>query len=578
MILRAYSLLTSMVLLFVFYPSAAQKSVRPVNFTNPLDIALILSGNYGEIRSTHFHTGLDFKTEQVEGKSVYAADSGYISRISILTGAYGKALYIKHPSGYTTVYGHLREFIPQVEEYVKSQQYHKHKHTIELYPAPDKFPVKYAQLIAYSGNTGRSSGPHLHFEIRDRSGEIPLNPLKFGFPVADNQPPRIYCLAIYPLESNSQIDSSTEKKIIPFGKSAGNRIMLQKPIRVWGNIGLGIETYDFLNGASNECSPYSVYLKIDDTLRFAFELDKIPFGQASYVNSHIDYAEKITSGRKIQKLFLDPNNKLSIYSTALNRGIYNFSDSAIHHINITVKDAANNQTSLDFTMKSIRYDLPDRQLYTDSSVVETFYFDSLNVFETENIRVVVPKDALFENISFDYRVEKASDSIASDIHVVHNEYTPLNKPYILSVKPLNLPHHLLQKALIVLIDKDNVFTPQGGNYAKGFVTTTVNKFGRFAIAIDSISPEIKPVNFVNKKKYTENQVISFQVKDDLSGINTYNGYIDGKWALFEYEPKNNLIFYKTDASRLAKNQLHHLELVITDNKNNISKFSGSFYF
>jgi len=572
------SFLIFFLLLFFVDHLAAQESVRSGIFVSPLDISLILSGNYGEIRSTHFHTGLDFKTEQVEGKSVYAADSGYISRISIQTGAYGKALYIKHRSGYTTVYGHLREFIPEIEEYVKRQQYRKHKHIIELYPDPEKFPVRRGQLIAYSGNTGRSSGPHLHFEIRNHSGEIPLNPLKFGFPVADNRPPRIYCMAIYPMDTHAQVDSTTGKKIILINKGGENKITLQRPVQVWGNIGFGIETYDFLNGASNECRPLAVSLKIDHTLRFAYELDKIPFSHGSYVNSHIDYAEKMTSGRKIQKLFLDPNNKLNIYSKVLNQGICNFSDSLKHNVSIVVKDAADNQTSLSFIVKSVKYNVSQSPESTDSSVVATFYYDSLNVFENENIKIVVPKDALFDNIAFSYKTEKSNDSLVSDIHVIHNELTPLNKSYILSVKPFALPHQLLTKALIVQVEKNNKLTAQGGSYAKGFITTTVNKFGRFAVAIDTVPPEINPVTFVSKRKYAENQIISFQVRDNLAGISTYNGYIDGKWALFEYEPKSDLIFYKTDAARLTHDKLHQLELIITDNKNNMSKFSGYFYY
>jgi hypothetical protein len=214
----------------------------------------------------------------------------------------------------------------------------------------------------------------------------------------------------------------------------------------------------------------------------------------------------------------------------------------------------------------------------DSNRVATFYFDSLNVFETEDLKVVVPANTLFSSIEFRYRTDKAADTLFSAIHRIHDEGTPLRGSYIISIRPVHLPNELSSKAVIVQIDKDNKMTSQGGNYDKGTITTRAGSFGTFAVAVDTVPPEITPVTFINKGKFSEDQSISFMIKDDLSGISSYNGFIDGKWALFEYDLKNNLLFYKPDASRIAKNQEHTLELVIADNRNNLRKFKGLFDF
>jgi hypothetical protein len=558
------------------FQSFAQQSSIVNIFTPPLDIPLLLSGNYGEIRTAHFHTGIDFLTEQ--GKKVYAAAEGYISRISIQTNGYGKALYITHPNGFITVYGHLKEFTPEIEKYVTDHQYSKKRFEIVLYPPAGKFPVKQKQWVAFSGNTGFSFGSHLHFEIRDQKGDIPLNVLKFNLPINDTRKPSINYLAIYPADEESWVADSFAKLIIPLKNTAGDKIVLSEPISVWGKIGFGIETYDFLDGSANECSPYSVSLMVDDTQRFSFELDKIPFQKSSYIDSHIDYAEKISSGKKIQKLFRDPNNRLNIYSDMIHQGISNFTDSLEHRVAITVSDANNNRTSLTFRVKSEKkIQLPSRPA-VDSAAHAVFYYDSLNVFETDDIRIVVPEDALFTNIVFNYHTEMTADTLFSLVHCIHNELTPLHLSYIISIKPVNLPRHLTSKALIAKLEKNNELSSAGGNYTKGFVTTRTNTFGKFVIAIDSLPPEIAPVSFLNNNHYSATQIISFRVKDNLSGINSYNGFIDGNWALFEYDAKNDLLFYKIDASRLSPNQNHTLELIITDNKNNIRKFTGSFYF
>jgi murein DD-endopeptidase MepM/ murein hydrolase activator NlpD len=556
-------------------PSFSQPSspVRP--FAPPLDIPLRLTSNYGEIREAHFHAGIDILADP--GMKVYSVREGTISRIAVTLQGYGKALYVTHPDGYTSVYAHLSSFLPEVEKYVKDQQYRKRKYVVDLYPAAGKFPVKQGQVIALTGNTGYSFGPHLHFEMRDSNGDIPLNVLTLGFPVTDSRKPRITCLGIYSLDPQSRVDDSGIKKLIPLTGNNDDRITIPDPVRVWGKIGFGIETYDYLDGRENICSPLQVSLLVDDAPVSSFKLDRIPFEKTSYVNSHIDYAEKIFSGRKIQKLFLDPNNELGIYSGVINRGICRFTDSIIHPVVIRVEDAAGNQSSLYFRVIS---EHPARalEMALDSNRVATFYFDSLNVFETGDLKVVVPAKALFTPVEFRYKAEKAADTLFSALHRIHDEGTPLRGTYIISVRPVHLPNELSSKAVLVQIGRDNKITSMGGNFEKGSITARVGSFGTFAVAVDTVPPEIRPVSFVNKGRFTEDQSISFQIKDDLSGIGSYNGFIDGKWALFEYDLRNNLLFYTPDASRLSQNQEHTLELIIVDNRNNLRKFNGRFNF
>jgi murein DD-endopeptidase MepM/ murein hydrolase activator NlpD len=472
-------------------PSFSQPSspVRP--FAPPLDIPLRLTSNYGEIREAHFHAGIDILADP--GMKVYSVREGTISRIAVTLQGYGKALYVTHPDGYTSVYAHLSSFLPEVEKYVKDQQYRKRKYVVDLYPAAGKFPVKQGQVIALTGNTGYSFGPHLHFEMRDSNGDIPLNVLTLGFPVTDSRKPRITCLGIYSLDPQSRVDDSGIKKLIPLTGNNDDRITIPDPVRVWGKIGFGIETYDYLDGRENICSPLQVSLLVDDAPVSSFKLDRIPFEKTSYVNSHIDYAEKIFSGRKIQKLFLDPNNELGIYSGVINRGICRFTDSIIHPVVIRVEDAAGNQSSLYFNVIS---EHPARalEMALDSNRVATFYFDSLNVFETGDLKVVVPAKALFTPVEFRYKAEKAADTLFSALHRIHDEGTPLRGTYIISVRPVHLPNELSSKAVLVQIGRDNKITSMGGNFEKGSITARVGSFGTFAVAVDTVPPEIRQVH------------------------------------------------------------------------------------
>lgn len=562
----------------VSFETYGQYRSPDADFTVPLNIPLFLSGNYGEIRSAHFHAGIDIKTDQVAGKKVFAAEDGYVARINIQSGGYGNSIYIAHPGGYMTVYAHLQEFMPELESYVKEHQYERKSFEVNLFPEPNRFVYKKGEMIGLSGNSGNSSGPHLHFEVRDLKTSIPLNVLNFNFPIADDISPQILWLAVYPLGKFSTVNGEREKGMFQVYKQNATYMIHEEVIKVSGEIGFGIETYDFLNGSANRCSPYNTIFTIDDQIICHYRLDSISFSMTSYVNSHIDYGEKIRSGRVIQKLFVDPNNKLKIYKVLSNRGLYLFNDTLLHRAKICVSDVYGNESIFIFSLQSVA---PVDSLIAapkDSTAVSTFHYDQLNVYENNDIRVVVPKDALYDNILFQYGKIPGNYGGLSDTFTIHNEYTPLHKPYILSVRMKDLPDKYRDKIMIAAKNGNGKMISYGGEYKNGFVTAQMGNFGRFYLVIDTISPSVIPVNFRKDGHYTEGQTLSFTIQDHESGISNYKGYIDGKWALFKYDAKNDLLIYNIDEKRLTDSKNHRIELIVTDNKDNVAHFRSSFYY
>ena len=554
-----------------------QNNIRKLpELSAPLSIPMLLAGNYGEIRSTHFHAGIDIKTEQVEGKNVLAAWPGYIYRIVVQSGGYGRALYMKHDNGLVTVYAHLQRFDPALEIFVREQQYRKKSFEVDLYPEAGLFAFSGGEIIGISGNSGSSEGPHLHFEIRDASGNVPFNALTYGFAIRDAVKPRINWLAVYPLDSQSRVNGANRKLLIQILGRNGNYYPASGDIRVSGNIGFGIETFDFLDNSANSCSPYTLDMRVDDQLYYLCRFDSIPFSMSGYVNSYIDYAESVLSGKKIQKLFIDPNNRLHIYKTAKNRGAVRFADSAVHRVDIRVKDAYGNETVLGFHVTSTG-ERPVLQASRPGGHI-LFYYDSLNVFENADVRLVVPQHALFDNIAFQYHGKLTDSTCPGEMFGIHNEFTPLFKSCILSLKASGIPEDLQDKAFLAGPGKKGNCVSHGGSFKDGFVTARVKVFGRFFVALDTVSPVIAPNGFLKGQTCREDQVLSFLIKDLQSGIRSYTGYIDKKWALFEYDGKNDLLNYKIDASRLEKGKSHSLEIVVMDNKENVTRFVSDFLY
>lgn len=565
-------------LFFIKSFSFAQPHYPQNYFRSPLDIPLYLSGNFAELRSNHFHAGIDLKTEGVTGKYVYAAADGYISRIKVSPFGYGKAIYIKHANGYTSVYAHLKEFSKEVDKLVKGQQYKQKKFSVNIYPPSSSLRIKKGDIIALSGNSGGSGGPHLHFEIRDSKTEHPLNPLLFGFKIKDTIKPKIYNLAVYPQDQNSFIDNKNSNALFTVKGQNGRYHCPDNPIEVHGNIGFGVFTYDFLNGSSNKCGVYSIELYIDSTLRYSYKLNKFSFSESRYINSHMDYEANVKRKRKIHKTFVEPNNKLSIYNNIVNRGIFNFNDDKIHHVSFILKDAYQNMSTLNFKVQSSKTVSDTLFINCKSNHKCIMPYQKKNFFNQGDIILSIPENSLYDTLYFTYEKSEHNCAVYSPIHHVHNKYTPVHKSYKLSIKPENLPDELYSKALIASIDEKNELSYVGGNYSDGYISTKTKTFGDFVIAIDTIVPKIKPINIYNNKDLSQSKKIDIKITDELSGIDLYNGFIDDKWALFEYDGKNDKLTYFFDDTRITKGKSHTLRLIVIDKKGNKSEYYTNFIY
>lgn len=545
-------------------------------FISPVKIPLALSANFGELRIDHFHSGLDIKTQGVTGKEVVSAANGYVYRISVSPGGFGKALYIRHPSGYSTVYGHLDRFIPEIEEYVTNSQYEKKSYLITLYPPKEKFPVKQGDLIAYSGNSGGSGGPHLHYEIRKSDSEVPVNPLLFEFGTVDNIKPVIEKLAVYPVSSNTLINDQNRIRKIDVGGGNGNYyIPAENGITISGPAGFEIKSYDLLNDNYNKCAVYSFELKIDSITRFRYVMDGFPFNESRYVNSHIDYETYQRENTYFERMFILPNDKLSVYHDAPHRGIFNFRDDRIHNVEIVLTDAYNNKSTLNFKVRSM---LPSSQniVYPSENNLVMMPYGRSNRFRSENISISIPAGSLYDTIDFSYKKDNGTPQMLSDVHYVHNKFTPVHKAYTLSIKPTHIPAGKESKLLIVQLSDDFNKSPLSSTFTEGYVTADALSFGMFYVGIDTIPPVIYANGLSSGADLTGRSELRIKITDELSGIKAYEPAIDGKWALFEYDQKNDVLIYRFNPKRIMKNTNHSLTLKVSDKKDNLSYFSCDF--
>ena len=541
-----------------------------VDFRAPLDIMPpAFSGSFGEIRANHFHSGIDYRTNQREGYPVYAIADGYVSRIKVENGGFGLALYVNHPNGYTSVYGHLQRFNPKIAQQVEQLQYQKKSFQLDEFPLPTQIPVRKGDLIAYSGNRGSSGGPHLHFEIRDTKTEATVNPQLFGLEIADNIPPVIYSMYVYRL-NNQPFNEYTPKQYYEVTGAAGKyKLKNVNTLHIGAEFGLGLTVNDRHNGDSGTNGVYSIELEVDGKIVYTSALERFKFENSRAVNSHIDYPAYITTKRVIQKSFVDPGNPLQIYYNLVNNGRISFNDRAYHDIKYTVTDSKGNQSTLQFKVLAD----PEAVIHTKKQPAGLLFpYNQLNEFNNSEVKVSIPQGALYNDLNFVYATKpKPAVNAFSAIHEIHNKLTPLHTAYDLWIKPDSTLTPFLDKALIVNTDR----VSQGGNFDNGYVKTKTRVFGSFFIAIDTLPPTIVPINISQGKSMKGISKMSFKIRDNLSGLKSINGYIDGKWVLMEFDAKTATLWHTFDQRTAAGK--HTVTVVAIDLKNNSKTINIDFY-
>lgn len=571
-----FGYLTGLLLGFALSLSA-QPAVNPADYILPVKIPVSLSANYGELRPNHFHSGIDIKTQGVTGKPVYAVADGYVSRLSVTPGGYGKALYIQHPNGTTSVYGHVEAFYDSLENYVYRQQYARESFRIELTFQPGQFPVSQGQLVALSGNRGSSGGPHLHFEIRD-AAQRPYNLVAQKIlSVADTIPPHALTLYYIQVDTVQGMPLHRITGRIPLRRSAPGHYVpaSASPVQAGRNGYFAVEVKEHKNATANVMGVYRITQRVDKEKTFGLEIDRVPFDLTRYANAVTLYSEQ-GKRNNIYRLFVLPNNPLGIYSDVRSQGMLSLRDDAPREVEIEMTDEAGNSSLLNFTV-ALRKGFDS---LPDPMGMPALWWKDFQ-YEDDGLSVSIPARALYESVLFRAPVRNTPlPSYAySPLYDIYTPDEPLQKSITVSIAADGLPAHLRSKALLGTVSASGKRSSAGGGWkadgASGRIEAQVRSFGTYHIAIDTVAPRIVP-EFKAGEDLSAKKSLSLKISDNFSGIDTFAATIDGQWALLEYDPKNSRITHVFDPKRWPKGQTRQLSVTVTDAKGNRNTFTAKY--
>ena len=538
--------------------SDAQNTYPEDYFRSPIDGRIYLSGTFGELRSNHFHTGIDIKTGGVEGKNIYAAADGWVSRIKISPWGYGNAIYIKHPNGYTTVYGHLQKYNAEITEYTQIQQYKEQKFAIDIFPEPHQIQIEKGDIIALSGNSGSSGGPHIHFEIRDSQTQEPLNPFLFGIQVKDYITPVIKSLRIYPAEKGALIQGENKaENFILKGWGTNYAFKNGDSIVVQGDFYTGISTVDKQNDSHNRNGVYSIKIYLDTALFYHHKVERLNFSTNRYINTLIDYNYYKSKKRRYQRSYISPNNKLQLYEHIENNGIFSFNDNKYHLIKYVVKDYVGNTSVLQFTVLS----KPLESLPTNNP---SNVFSPLikNTFKDHDLEIDFPAECFYDTTTFSSVQQSSNTAALTHIYHIGHKEVALQKAIQIKIKHIEIPDSIKDKAFLGRVSGKTVSfnTSKWIDQQLVFKTRT---FGKYGIFVDSIPPVIKLKT--QKSRIKSSNIIYFYVNDKKTGISKYNAWLNGSWIILEWDPKKNRMFVRNN---LTFQENNHLLIEVFDNTNN----------
>ena len=511
-------------------------------YGKPVDIPIYLSATFAELRPNHLHAGIDIKTQAVEGKKVYAVADGYVSRIGVSPYGYGNVLYITHYDGYTSVYGHLQRFNGEIAKYVKDYQYANKTFTAQIYPGKGKFLVKKGDMIAYSGNSGGSGGPHLHFEIRHTDSEKPVNPLFFGYQVEDNVKPLIQGFAIYPLNGATLENSGKAKYYTVTGQNGKYSLKDRTVVTANGDIAFGISTYDQVGTSTNKNGPYSYELYLDGDLRFKVVADSFSYSEPRYVNSLLDYRHYKEVGSSYVRTIIDPYNKLKMIK--LKNGVVNVAEGDTVSVCFKVRDYAGNVSHVDFKLVGTNPAEIEEPIHRRSEYLVMADGSMNSDITIENFNVSMEKGTFFcdEWVQTGQRDENCC---CSRIFRFGDDRMTTFKNFKVRIIP-NDEWANDSRLYVAYINNKGKVSSLGGKMVKGAMEVETRNLGEFTLKIDSIAPTISPVNFKNGQSVVELKSLRFKIADDITGVGSYNIYLNDKWVLGQYDAKNDLLYYEFD--------------------------------
>lgn len=536
-------------------------------FGPPLDIPLQLSGNFGELRPNHIHSGFDLKTQKKEGLNVYAAADGYVSRIKISEVGYGKAIYITHPNGFTSVYGHLQSGFGAIEKYIKNEQYKAKSYQIDIALNPNDLVVKKGEIIAISGNTGGSDGPHLHFEIRDTESEKIINPLYFGFDavITDTTRPTINSLWVYPLGENAVVNQSKRPISVNLSLQDDGSYIAEK-VSATGKIGFGITATDFDDVSWNANGEFRVQAYLNGKADFGYQFDTFSFDETRYVNALIDYERYKKLGQRVQKLFMENPYGLSIIRPGTENGIITVSPNMTQSYRIEVADFSENITKV---FIPIQYsDLPAK--VAEVPITSKYFVKSKkeNIFSLENVTVNIPANTFYNDFYMNFEVRKETLKLHEDVVPAHTNFS-------ITFEDSLVPQKDRELTFIGEVNGKKVSYYNTKRYKNSFTIYT-KYFGEYKLFKDGTPPKIKIDKKIGGKWISNLNELKFTISDDLSGIKSYDGYLNGKWILLEYEPKTKKLIHHFSDGIVAEGK-NDLKVVVTDNIGNSTIFETQFF-
>jgi hypothetical protein len=539
----------------------------PKEFRAPLDIPMQLSGNFGELRPNHFHAGFDFKTNQREGLNVYAVGDGYVSRIKISTFGYGKAIYITHPNGFTTVYGHLQRAVGVIEDKIKETQYKENAYEVELFLKPNEISVKKGDVIALSGNTGGSEGPHLHFEFRDSATEKAINPHFFGYDqlIKDAKKPVVSNLVVYPIDNESVVNKS--KRAVNLGLSLqSDGTYIAEKVLASGKIGFGITAIDFDDVSFNANGTYKTVLSANGKTVFEYRFDEMAFDEGRYINAFIDYPRYKKQKNRVQKMFMKQPFLLSNIYQKVDDGILDVTPNYTQTLKVEVSDFKENKTII-----NIPVGYSDQKSIIDSEVKPTAYLAKSNrdfIFEKDFFSATFYSGTFYEDVFLNLDVKNQS-------LILHEDSIPVHKPFTITYDASNLPENQKEKSFLASLSGNKwnfIATKRNGNT----FTANTKTLGQFKLVQDYIAPKITIAKSIEGKWISEQKSIVVFISDDFSGVKSYNGYLNGKWILFEYESKLKRLTHAFEDGIVAEGE-NILKIVVTDNVGNSTTFETKFF-